>query len=289
MIIPQIWLPKSVHFQCVNKESLNSWWCSTNISTDRRFKKVVTLTWWSLISLSITVIMKSLAVAKFVAPILSELSTMKAKSTGAHLHSKSQTYKTGERHPQRSSQRKKWLLLQTYHNMLRNVRGNKKGKYKLVIIFGHAVKDTSSPQWPFLILIVRLGESWKVHRDFGEARSIGGWVGYKNWAFNLQQSFMMISRISHSCWEKWITDYGRVQWRHVTFKHKSQLLTAPGGEKKTGQLRFLSWEVLEQSWGLVLRKLDVSFWTEHTVSESKAQPEGGIRCAELPCLTRCLK
>lgn len=34
-----------------------------------------------------TVMIKSLARAKFVAPILSELSTMNARSRGAHLHS----------------------------------------------------------------------------------------------------------------------------------------------------------------------------------------------------------
>lgn len=45
----------------------------------------ITLTCWSLASLSMTVMIKSLARAKFVAPILSELSTMNARSRGAHL------------------------------------------------------------------------------------------------------------------------------------------------------------------------------------------------------------
>ena len=54
-------------------------------STDRF--RGVTLTCSSLISLSMSVTMKSLARAKFVEPILSELSTMKARSKGAHLHS----------------------------------------------------------------------------------------------------------------------------------------------------------------------------------------------------------
>lgn len=47
----------------------------------------LTFTCWSLANLSMTVMIKSLARAKLVVPILSELSTMKARSRGAHLHS----------------------------------------------------------------------------------------------------------------------------------------------------------------------------------------------------------
>lgn len=50
--------------------------------------KSLTLTCWSLTNLSITAMMKSLAIAKLLAPILSELSTTKVMFRGPHLHSK---------------------------------------------------------------------------------------------------------------------------------------------------------------------------------------------------------
>lgn len=57
------------------------------VKTEDKLKEDVTFTCWSFISLSMTVMIKSLARAKFVEPILSELSTMNARSSGAHLHS----------------------------------------------------------------------------------------------------------------------------------------------------------------------------------------------------------
>lgn len=73
--------------QRLGKCERNAVKCHNRISS-----RDITLTWWFLISLSITVMMKSLARAKFVAPILSELSTIKARSTGAHLHSADTKY-----------------------------------------------------------------------------------------------------------------------------------------------------------------------------------------------------
>lgn len=73
------------------------------------------------------VMIKSLARAKFVAPILSELSTMNARSRGAHLHS-AHTHKT---HTLTTSQKNRknmdffygcvLNLAQTYHSKLDSV------------------------------------------------------------------------------------------------------------------------------------------------------------------------
>lgn len=95
----------------------------------------ITLTFWSLASLSITVMIKSLARAKFVEPILSELSTMNARSTGAHLHS----WDTQNTHinpiPKARDSHRTWEyddndcvldLVQTYHNKLQGDQGEMK-------------------------------------------------------------------------------------------------------------------------------------------------------------------
>lgn len=75
--------------------------------------------------------MKSLARAKFVAPILSELSTMNARSTGAHLHSADMQNTHINKIPKDHDSHGVWEivimktsvfsagLLQTHHNKLK--------------------------------------------------------------------------------------------------------------------------------------------------------------------------
>lgn len=70
-----------------------------------KFKEHVTLTCWSFISLSMTLMIKSLESLKFVSPILSELSTMNARSTGAHLHSEDAHINKFTKDDQQSSHR----------------------------------------------------------------------------------------------------------------------------------------------------------------------------------------
>lgn len=113
------------------------------------------------------------------------------------------------------------------------------------------------------------------------------WKGQKQSEHNLQQSFMMISRISHSWRERWNACYCTITCCYIALhnlvQHPSWTETEFQAEKPTERnttMVIFHWESCLVKGSVFFRKLDVWVWTElpASVSDSKpTEPKGGTR------------